>query len=344
MLALDLGGTQIRAAVIQADGTRLARTAIPTPIADGPDAVVAACLDALHSARSAVPASVEASLWGVGVSAPGPIDRDRGVILEPPNMGPAFHDIPLGDLVAAGAGLPAVVDRDTNVAALGEQAFGAGRGCADFLYLTVSTGIGGGVIAGGRLFPGPDGLAGELGHVPVELEGPTCGCGGRGHLEAVASGTALARDARAAIEADASPFLARRAATGVDVTARDVADGEDAGDPTCIALMARARRAIATACVGFVNVFNPHRIIIGGTIAQTQGDRLLGPIRQAIRDETFRGAAARVEVLPPELGPDVSLAGAHPLVSTRLSVADLLPPRARDQAADPPKPTPIPSA
>ena len=144
---------------------------------------------------------------GIGISSPGPVDPRAGAVVEPPNLGPDFRDVPLADDVEAALGLPTFLDRDTNVAALGEAAYGAGRGQYDFIYVTVSTGVGGSIVTDGRLFHGPDGMAGELGHVPVELDGPICGCGGRGHLEAVASGTALARDAREAVMAGTSPFL-----------------------------------------------------------------------------------------------------------------------------------------
>ena len=120
---------------------------------------------------------------GIGISSPGPVDPRAGTVVEPPNLGPNFHDVPLADDMEALLGLPAFLDRDTNVAALGEAAYGAGRGQYDFIYVTVSTGVGGSIVTDGRLFHGPDGMAGELGHVPVELDGPICGCGGHGHLE-----------------------------------------------------------------------------------------------------------------------------------------------------------------
>lgn len=298
----------------------MTRVAAETPVERGPAAVVRACADALRAARDRAPQEVRESLVGIGISSPGPVDPRAGTIVEPPNLGPGFRDVPLADEIEEALGLPTFLDRDTNVAALGEAAYGAGRGEPDFIYLTVSTGVGGSIVSDGRLFHGPDGMAGELGHVPVDLDGPQCGCGGFGHLEAVASGVALARAARAALDREESPFLAARAATiGADeLSARDVAEGEDAGDPTCGFLMDRARRALATACVGFVNAFNPHRIIIGGAIAQAQGDRMLDVVRAAIAREGFTRTAAAVRIVLPELGPDVSLAGAQPLVSGRL--------------------------
>lgn len=245
-----------------------------------------------------------------------------GTILDPPNMGPRFRDVPLAAELEARFGLPVFLDRDTNVAALGEQAFGAARDCTDFLYITVSTGIGGGIVSGGRLVHGPDGTAGEVGHLPVELAGPVCGCGGTGHLEAVASGVALARDARAAVAAASSPFLAARAETHADgpagLTARDVAEGDEAGDPTCTALMERARRAIAVVCAGLINLLDPDRIVIGGSIAEHQGDRLLAPVRAEVQRATFQTPRARVQIVSAALGRDVSLAGGQPLVHSRL--------------------------
>lgn len=321
VLALDLGGTRIRAAVIKPDGTRLARVERDTPTAQGPAAIVAACAEAVLMARASAPAELGEAIVAVGISSAGPVDPAAGVVLEPPNFGPGFRDIPLAASVSTAVGLPAFLDRDTNVAALGEHAFGAARGIDDFIYLTVSTGVGGAIVTAGRILHGPDGLAGELGHVPVSLDGPICTCGGVGHVEAYASGAALAQQAQALVEAGRSPFLASRAVTlgpGRGLAAKDVADGALAGDPACAELMERARRAVATACVGFVNTFNPHRIVIGGAIADAEGERLLGPIRTAIASEAFEVLARHVTVVPAALGGDVSLAGAQPLVMSRL--------------------------
>jgi len=279
----------------------------------------------LEKARASAPSDLAAAIAGIGLSSPGPVDPASGVVVEPPNLGSAFHDIPLAREVGRALGLPAFLDRDTNVAALGERAFGAAIGCDDFIYLTVSTGVGGAIVTGGHLLHGPDGLAGELGHVPVSLDGPRCGCGGIGHVEAYASGAALAREARSLVIAGRSPFLADRARSQTDadeLSARDVAEGALAGDPACVELMDLARRAVATACVGYANTFNPHRIVIGGSIAEGEGDRLLDPIRTAIASEAFEVIARHIRVVPAALKGDVSLAGAHPLVMSRLANRD----------------------
>jgi glucokinase len=243
-------------------------------------------------------------------------------VLEPPNLGAQFRDVPIAAELSRGLAMPAFLDRDTNVAALGEQAFGAARGVDDFIYLTVSTGVGGAIVTGGEILHGPDGLAGELGHVPVELDGPRCGCGGIGHVEAIASGVAVAREARAILAAGDSAFLAARAKElepGQELSAKDVSEGALAGDSSCRDVMDRARRALAAACVGYVNAFNPHRIVIGGSIAEAEGERILQPIRETIAREAFDVVARRVTIVPAELGGDVSLAGAQPLVMSRLN-------------------------
>ncbi len=311
-----------------------------TPIEEGPAAIVRTCREAVAEARSKAPADLAEAVVGIGISSPGPIDPERGMVVEPPNLGPSFRNVLLADDVGRSQGLPAFLERDTNVAALAEHAFGAARGVDDFLYLTVSTGVGGSIMTGGRILHGPAGLAGELGHVPVAMEGPRCGCGGIGHVEAFASGTALARDARALVASSGSAFLVERArhiGGPNELSARDVAEGARAGDRACTELMARARRALAAACVGYVNAFNPHRIVIGGSIAEAEGDLLLGPIRDAIAREAFEVMARHVRVVPAALGGDVSLAGAYPLVMSRLEEPG--PPATPSLSAEPAAPT-----
>ena len=319
VLALDVGGTHIRAAVVNDDGSRLALVRGRTPIAGGPAAILDACEAALREVRGQVEENLGDSIIGIGISSPGPLDPWRGVVLETPNMGPEFVDVPIAAEMGRRLGLPAFLERDTNVAALGEMAFGAARDCPDFIYLTVSTGVGGAIVSGGRIFHGPDGTAGELGHTPVATDG-LCTCGAVGHLEGILSGAGMARTARADVAAGASPFLAARAAQkGLEgIEARDIAEGEDAGDEACRALMERGRRAFAAACVGFVNALNPTRIVVGGAIADAQGERLLGPARAEVAATAFRTPRARVQIVHAELGADVGLAGGHPLVIARL--------------------------
>ncbi|HEX5465504.1 MAG TPA: ROK family protein [Candidatus Limnocylindrales bacterium] len=303
VLALDLGASRIRTAAVGPGGALRARGERETGAVDGPEAVVSRCLAALEEVRGLLDPADRTALGALGISAPGPLDNRAGVLLDPPNLGPALHDLPLGPRLGAALGLPVAMDRDTHIAALAEQAFGAARGVDDFVYLTVSTGLGGAIVAGGRLFGGPDGLAGELGHLPVAVDGPPCACGGRGHLEAVASGSAIARAARETM--------------GRDLDARAVAEAEEAGDPAAAAIMERARQAFAAALVGIVDALTPRLIIVGGSLARGQGERWLGPARERVAREAFRRPAARVAIVPAALGDDVGLAGAIPFLEAR---------------------------
>ncbi|HTS14782.1 MAG TPA: ROK family protein [Candidatus Sulfotelmatobacter sp.] len=324
ILALDLGASRIRAAVVRPDGVILARSARPTPVREGPAAVVAACVAALDAVRHDAAVGGR-PIGGLGISAPGPLQASTATLLEPPNLGPAFRDFRLGEALAGATGLPVTMERDTNVAALAEQRFGSAIGVDDFLYLTVSTGIGGAIVAGGRLFTGPDGLAGELGHILVDLDGPPCGCGARGHLEAVASGSGIAAQARRLVADGGARGLAalaqqpdpdaRRGPGEID--ARLVAAAEAAGDPDAAVLMGAARRGFAAALVGLVDVFTPHLVIVGGSLAQAQGERWLTPAREAVANLAFREAARRTRVAAAALGDDVGLVGAVPLLALR---------------------------
>lgn len=319
VLALDLGASRIRAAAVAPDGRILVRRDGRTPGADGPNAVVAACIAHLRAVRDDLHPEIAARLAGVGLSAPGPVDPRLGTLVEPPNIGPGFRDVPFAAPIAAGLDLPAALERDTHVAALGELTFGAARGCRDFLYLTVSTGFGGAIVVGGQLYGGPDGVAGELGHLPVDLDGAPCGCGGRGHIEALCSGSGIARLATEAARAGRSPALAARLAARAPgpLEGRDVGEAADAGDPESAAIMDRARGAFAAFVVGLVDAFAPERIVVGGSFAEAQGERLLEPARDAVATTAFRIPRERVQIVSAALGDDVGLVGAVPLLALR---------------------------
>lgn len=322
VLALDLGGTQLRTAVVDAEGRVSARLVSRTPQADA-STIVRACVEQLSRSRAAANAQGLRPKM-LGISAPGPLDPRHGVLIDPPNLDRSLWEFPLADTLAEQIGLPAVLERDTQVAALGEGMFGAARGLSDYVYLTVSTGVGGAIVSGGQLLRGPDGLAGELGHLSVAADGPPCGCGARGHLETFSSGTGIVKQARAAWQAGeirAGTPLAelisqtRDPQRSFELEGRDVARAEEQGDLLATAIMHRARDAFAVALVSIVDVFNPQRVIVGGGVAAGQGERLLGPARQRVRREAFRRQAARVEIVPAALGDDVGLIGTLPLTA-----------------------------
>ncbi|MFN8619299.1 MAG: ROK family protein [Chloroflexota bacterium] len=316
-----MGGTHVRTAVVTPDGRIHQHRRTRTPVAAGGDAIAATALEELRATRDAWLSDGGAAPVAVGISAPGPLDPRTGRIIDPPNLGATFHNLELGPKLADPLGIPFAMERDTNVAVLGERAFGAARGTDDVVYLTVSTGIGGAVVTGGRLLSGPDGVAGELGHLSVDYDGPICGCGGVGHLERLAAGSGMARSAREALDAGAhAPELARIAAAIAPrpLEAVHVDEAAALGDPVACSIVDRAVRAFAAAMVSIVDVFDPDRVVVGGGIALAWGDRLLGPAREAVVGTAFRLQARRVRIVPAELGDDVGLIGTVPLVATAL--------------------------
>jgi glucokinase len=303
----------LRAAIVDPEGRVLERASAPTLVEEGPEAVIGRSVELLRTVRAR---GRGAEATAIGVSASGPLDPLKGAWIEPPNFGPAFRGAPIADPLRAALGLPAVVALDTHVAALAEQTFGAAQGALDFIYITLSTGIGGAIVAAGELIRGADGVAGEVGHLVIEIDGPPCGCGGRGHLEAIASGVAIARAGEAAAAEGRSPALVKARARG-PLEARDVASAEADGDAAAHEIMARARRAFAAAAAGLVNLLNPELIIVGGGMAEAAPDPWLEAAREAVRHEAYGVTAARVRIVQAELGPDVSLVGAVPLLRSR---------------------------
>lgn len=318
ILAIDLGGTRIRAAYVGPDLHLASRRATDTNDQEGVDAVVdrlcALAADALADARAAgLPDPA-----GIGISSPGPLDPWRGVVIAPPNLA-GWQDVPLVERVEAALDLPAYLERDTNVAVMAEWRHGAAREAHNVIYITVSTGIGGGIVVDSRPLIGPDGTAGEVGHVTVELDGPLCGDGSPGHAEAIGSGTAIAREGRALLETGRSPELAAlfSASGAAELGAEHVAQAADEGDAACQAVLDRAWVAIGALCASLVNVLNPEVIVMGGSIAAHRPE-LFDVARREIERRAFAAPARRVRVVPAEHGDDVSLIGLLPIVNERL--------------------------
>jgi glucokinase len=254
--------------------------------------VVAALVESARAALGAAGASI-GDIAAAGLSAPGPLDHLTGAILTTQNIaGFVDANFPMAARVAAGLGGPPVfLDRDTVMAAIGEGTIGAAKGARDFVYLTVSTGVGGAIVSGGRMVRGASNTAGELGHFPVGFDREVrCRCGSFGCVEAYAAGRNLAE---AYGVADASIVYAKAAA----------------GDPRARALIARAEAALQNLAVGIVNALNPERIVVGGSVAEHEPAHVLEPMRRAIAERAFKVPAAAVTVVPSALGADVSIVG-----------------------------------
>jgi glucokinase len=241
-----------------------------------------------------------AELAGAACSAPGPLDHIRGVVHDAPNIH-GFVNVQLAAGLARALRIEAVfVDRDTVMAAIGEAVAGAAQGVRDFVYVTISTGIGGAIVSGGRMLRGVTNIAGEIGHLPVALEGPRCGCGSYGCVESLAAGRFLAE------------------AYGVDDAARVYA-GAAAGDPIAVAIVERAEAVLGNLAIVLVNGLNPALIVVGGSVAEHEPAHTIEPMRRAIATRAFRVAADVVRLVPPGLGRDVGMLGAVISVRERLA-------------------------
>jgi glucokinase len=308
IIGVDLGGTKIATALANERGEILATDTRLTLAAEGIEAVLARIEEAGRQVAllSGVPFS---QVIAIGIGAPSPVDMVNGIVSQAPNL-PGWIDIPLKALMEKRLGLPVYVGNDANVTAQAEHRFGAGRGTRNMVYITASTGIGGGFILDGRLYEGSNGAAGEVGHTIVQDDGPLCGCGNHGCWEALASGTALARDAQASIDAGAAPSLAcLRDQAGGEMSAALVYQAACAGDAVAQSLIANTARWLGVGLVNLVNIFNPDMIVIGGGLSN-MGDMLLGPARRVVRTRARALAAGHTKIVRAELGDTGPVLGA----------------------------------
>ena len=303
---IDIGGTWIRAAAVDQSGVIVSRSRARTESDRAGSDIVSSCVDLIRQAA----AEAEAPLTRVGVSVTGPVDPATGTIFTPPNTGDGLAGLALGYELAHALNVAIVVDRDTNAAALAEWRYGAARGAHDFVYLTLSTGVGGAVMLDDRLIRGANGVAGELGHLTVEADGPLCGCGRRGCLEAYASGPAIARRGGEAALADpASRLHAAAIADAASIRGEDVAAAAHDGDSAAIEVLKTAGAAVASAAVDFTNAFNPSLIVIGGSVAAAHPD-WIQRAHLAATTQALDPARGSVRVVGARLGDDGGLIGA----------------------------------
>ncbi len=314
VVAVDLGGTHLRTAVCTPQGEILSRAKIDTEAEKGADYIVRRMADLIEHAIRDIPRE---RVLGIGIGAPGPLDPRTGIVIETPNL-IGFEDYPLRDRIAEITQIPTIVENDANAAAVGEHRFGAGQGFSHLVYLTISTGIGGGIIVDNRLLWGAQGLAGEVGHMTVEPHGPRCNCGNIGCLETLASGPAIARQAREAILAGRSTAILDTT-PGHDpeeITARIVTEAAERGDLLAAELLARAGFYIGIGIVNLLHLLNPSRIIIGGGVSFA-GDLLFDPIRRTVSERAPLVYRQDVDIVPAALGDDAGLVGMAAIVFSR---------------------------
>lgn len=303
-IVADVGGTHIRAASFPIDSQT--PTTIKKIFTKGPESPHERLINLI---ASVIPENEEVA--AITVAAPGPLDPYAGIIYDAPNI-PSWEDLPLRQIIQDAFHVPVAIGNDANLAALGEWRFGAGVGHRNLVYITVSTGIGGGVIIDNQLLLGVHGLASELGHITVLPDGPPCGCGKRGHLESVASGPAIARWAELEISQGSPSSLPHDR----KITGRDVSLAASQGDQVAQNALARAGSYLGTAIADFLHIFNPTIVIIGGGVSQS-GEAFYEPLRKAMREHVMSGRYLdNLTLTTSVLGDDVGLMGALALAQT----------------------------
>jgi len=307
VIGVDLGGTQLRAVRIDLQGQIQAFERTDTAAAGGPNDVIAQIEQLVNVVAYGISRS---EIIGIGVGTPGPIDPFKGIVLEAPNL-IGWFNVPLKTILTERTGVPVLVGNDANAAALGEWRFGCGRGCQDFLYVTISTGIGGGVIADGKLLLGRKGIAGEVGHMTIQTDGPLCGCGNFGCWEAMASGTALARFATAALEREQHSLIGALAGSN-PIEGRHIAAAAVQGDQLAQALMQREGELIGVGLVNLLHLFSPERIALGGGVTKSMA--LLEPHMRQVIAERAMEPYREVPIELAQLGEQVGVLGAAALM------------------------------
>ncbi len=308
VVAIDLGGSKIAVAIVSDDYRVLAREHSPTLAEEGVDSVINRIISSVRQVVTYGNIALS-QLGGITLAAAGAIDSQWGIITLSPNL-PGLHDIPLGSIIEERLGIKTWLLNDANAAALGEHQFGAGVGIDNFIYLTIGTGIGGAIIIDGKLYTGVCGIAGEIGHMTIEVNGPKCDCGNFGCLEALASGRAIAREVKKRLSSGESSSLTEAVAGKIeDITAKEVAAAAQQGDALANDVIKDVANYLGAGMVNLVNIFNPEVIIVGGGVASV-GDLLLEPARQVVKERAFPVSAAAVRIVTTELGNDAGLLGA----------------------------------
>jgi glucokinase len=312
IIGVDLGGTNIVVGAMSDDGDRqLGMHSRPTAPERGVDAVVETMAAMVEETIAVVTGEAgvrRTDIAGVGIGAPGPLDRDRGVVVVAPNLG--WRDYPLRDELSSRVGLPATLDNDANCATLGEWWQGAARGARHVVGLTIGTGIGGGIIIDGKLHHGVSDVAGEIGHTTIDVTGRYCRCGNYGCLEAYASGPAIAQRAREALERDEISSLHRMVEGDLErLTAATVYEAAKMGDAVARELVRDTATFLGAGIANLLNVFNPDVVVIAGGVTQA-GEPLFDPLRAEVRRRAFKPAVEACRIVPGELPGTAGVVGA----------------------------------
>jgi glucokinase len=303
---IDLGGTKIGSCIMDAGGRILARETLPTLAHEGPEAVVGRMKKTVYDLIEMTHMDKK-QIAAIGIGVPGPLDRNRGIVKNPPNL-PGWHDIPLIALMRDEFDLPVVMENDANAAALAENLYGAGKNVRNFMYITVSTGIGGGFVVDGKLLTGEYGNAVEIGHTTINFDGPRCGCGNRGCWEAYASGTALARFAREGIRAGRNSRIVEMAGQE-GIKAEHVFAAAKEGDEFALELVEKEAFYLGVGLANVVNTYNPGLIAMGGGLTN-EWDMFYETMIRVMKERALKANTEDLRVVKAALGTDAGIIGA----------------------------------
>jgi glucokinase len=307
IIAVDIGGTQIRVASFSLESIKPNQVKkIPTKAVKGdPYSRVVGAIESIWPENGMVSC--------ITAAIPGPVDPHTGVIASTPNI-EGWKDFPLAEKLHGHFKVPVYLGNDANLAALGEWNFGAGQNHKDLIYMTISTGIGGGIIVDNHILEGAHGLGGELGHITVLPDGPLCGCGQRGHLEAVASGPSIVRHVNEQLGKGVKSSLV----AGENLTAREISTAARNGDSLAMSALARAGEFIGMALADFLAIFNPTIVIFGGGVSFS-GEYLFEPMKKMLRKNIMDQAYLEgLTITTAQLGDDAGLLGALALARSKI--------------------------
>lgn len=313
IIGVDLGGTKIMCGALSEDGTQhLAMRSIPTQSEQGADVTMDRMVGLIEGVILDTMAQTDATrkdFLGIGIGAPGPLDRERGVVVVAPNLG--WRDFPLREVIQTRIGLPSTLDNDANCATVGEWWQGAAKGGRNVVGVTIGTGIGGGIIIDGQLFHGASDVAGELGHTTIELNGRYCKCGNYGCLEAYASGPAIAVRAREALVREESASLMPSLVDGKleSITAQTVYDAATQGDAVAQEIVRDTARYLGAGVANILNLLNVDTVVIAGGVTAA-GEALFTPLRAEVRRRAFKPAVEAARIVPAALPGTAGVVGA----------------------------------
>lgn len=301
-IGIDLGGTTVKAALCAPDGTLLHKQSAPTPTGDA--AGLCAAMKQLVLGLCAAQGAAPEQITSIGIGVPGSFDKATCTLKFGTNLG--MNNVCFADAFRPDFGCTVQLDNDANCAALGEVTAGAAKGAKNMVMVTLGTGVGGGIIIGGKLYTGCNGIAGELGHMVVRQGGERCGCGREGCLEAYASAASFVRFAERALAAGRGSLLQAHAG---HLNAKMICDAVDAGDALACELFDEYCVNLSCGLANFINIFQPEAIVLGGGLAG-YGEKLLAPLRRLTLPQTFRSDGRNTEIVCASLGNDAGLIGA----------------------------------